>query len=66
MFVTYLQECVYVSACWHLFMVTFFASWGGGLDPKGVLELLLGPWRWYTGWDVAQNGLLVDVQNGIG
>jgi hypothetical protein len=47
-------------------MVTVFASWGGGLDPKGVLELLLGPWRWYTGWDVAQNGLLVDVQNGIG
>ena len=42
MFVTCLQECVY-SACWHLFMVTVFASWGGGLDPKGVLELLLGP-----------------------
>jgi hypothetical protein len=50
----------------YLSMVTVFASWGGGLDPKGVLELLLGPWRWYTGWDVAQNGLLVDVQNGIG
>lgn len=33
MFVTCLQECVY-SACWHLFMVTVFTSWGGGLDPK--------------------------------
>jgi hypothetical protein len=46
MFVAYLLECVYVSACWHLFMMIVFDSWGGGLDPKGVLELLLGPWRW--------------------